>query len=102
MNKLIYKTLHKFWPINESLEYDVYLSVRDLYKYTRNNLLLLSIFLFLNFSVKSYPLYHVNNIGNITIVTVLTFPLAIVIGVGVGTCISAGITKLEEIYFLQK
>ena len=66
MNKLIYKTLHKFWPINESLEYDVYLSVKDLYKYTRNNLLLLSIFFLHSYH---WALYHLE--FEITLITSL-------------------------------
>jgi hypothetical protein len=102
MDNLIYRSLNKFWPINRSFEYDVYLSVKNLYKYTRNNLLLLSVFLFLNFSIKSYSLYHIHNVGSITVMTILTSPLAIIVGVGIGTCISAGVTILEEMYFLQK
>lgn len=102
MNKLMYCVLIIFWPITESFDYDVYSSVKKLYAYSRNNLLLLSVYLLVNMSVPSTAVYTMHGIGKITFITIFTLPIAVIIGVGIGSCIPAAIFKLEELYFLNK
>ena len=102
MNKLMYYVLMQFWPITEIFDYDVYSSVKKLYAYSRNNLLLLSVYLLVNISVPSTAVYTIHGIGKITFITIFTMPIAVIIGVGIGCCIPAAILKLEEFRFLNK
>jgi hypothetical protein len=53
-------------------------------------------------SVPSTAVYTMHGIGKITFITIFTLPIAVIIGVGIGSCIPAAIFKLEELYFLNK
>lgn len=95
MKKNIFKFIRNFIPLYENNDFNAFDIDKNLKKYIYNNIILTSVVLAVDHYIKLMTLFTYKGL-NFTLMDLITLPLTIIAGLGVGMCIHGLISKIEE------